>query len=188
MYHYIAHLVTFFRMAAGLLLAYLITIHAVVPALLVLSVAVFTDFYDGYIARRLNTESELGVFLDPLADKVLVLAGFIALWWQAVIAWWVVGVIIARDAALTVIRSLLLARGAPLHTLWLAKSKTVVQFGALYLLIIASAVVHGALFDTGVAERITIYHYAHLLGAVVAVLTALSGLIYLPQILRKLRS
>ncbi|MCC6344485.1 MAG: CDP-alcohol phosphatidyltransferase family protein [Bryobacterales bacterium] len=61
-------------------------------------VAGFTDFLDGFLARRMSWHSRAGAYLDPLADKVLLSAGYIALGMAGVVPWWLVGLIFGRDA------------------------------------------------------------------------------------------
>ena len=184
MYTYLPNILTLLRMIAGGVLWYLITIHSVGAALAVLTFGVVTDFYDGYLARRYRVETPTGAFLDPLADKILVLLAFGGLWQQKLVAWWIIAVIAGRDLLITWLRMWMLHRGTPLKTLWLAKSKTVIQFGALYLFIIGNAIVYGSLFDLGLTYKFTVYQGLHYLGMFTAGVTALTGLIYLPQLLR----
>ena len=50
-------------------------------------IAALTDWYDGWIARKLGTVSRWGVFLDPLADKILTSAAFVAFAWLGLVEW-----------------------------------------------------------------------------------------------------
>ena len=59
--------------------------------------AAWTDFFDGYIARRTNSISELGKLLDPLSDRLLILALTIALVARGVLPWWLAAAVIVRD-------------------------------------------------------------------------------------------
>lgn len=184
MYRYIPNGISILRIVLGVVLWSLIRSHATLPALVVLTVGAWSDFFDGYFARRWNISSIWGAFLDPLADKVLVIAAFGALAYNNVIAWWVVGTILLRDVLITWVRSVLMARHCPLTTLRLAKVKTVVQLGSLYLFIIA----HGVLQNASLTPVQTAYIQTGVsgLGAFVAIITALTGVIYIPQIVRKL--
>ncbi|MDH7516248.1 MAG: CDP-diacylglycerol--glycerol-3-phosphate 3-phosphatidyltransferase [Bacteroidota bacterium] len=106
-----------------------------------LSVAVFflaalTDWYDGIIARRSNTITSVGKFLDPLADKFLTSAAFIAFAVTGYVAWWMVWVIIIRDILITFLRSIAEARNAHITTSRSAQTKTFVQMAALYYLLL----------------------------------------------------
>jgi CDP-diacylglycerol---glycerol-3-phosphate 3-phosphatidyltransferase len=111
------------------------------PTLRLLSVAVFliaaiTDWYDGVIARRNNAVTETGKFLDPLADKVLTSAAFIAFAWTDHVAWWMVIVIIVRDILITLLRSLAEFRDVHIVTSKTAQWKTFIQMVVLYYLLV----------------------------------------------------
>ncbi|HEX2049984.1 MAG TPA: CDP-alcohol phosphatidyltransferase family protein [Actinomycetota bacterium] len=66
-------------------------------AVILYGAAAWTDFFDGYIARRTNSISELGKLLDPLSDRLLILALTIALVARGVLAWWLAAAVIVRD-------------------------------------------------------------------------------------------
>ena len=70
------------------------------PAFILLVVAVLTDFVDGMIARRMNEITKLGQFLDPFADRLFIAATVIALAIQDVVPWWFVIAVMLRDALL----------------------------------------------------------------------------------------
>jgi cardiolipin synthase (CMP-forming) len=67
-------------------------------ALVAILVAAITDGLDGYLARRLGVSSRTGEMLDPIADKVLLSAAFIALWLDGALEGWLAAVILGRDA------------------------------------------------------------------------------------------
>ncbi len=69
-------------------------------AMVILGGAGFTDFLDGWMARRFNMRSRLGSFLDPTADKVLVLVCFVTLSRIDFIPWWLTGLVIGRDVGI----------------------------------------------------------------------------------------
>ena len=66
-------------------------------AFLLLAVAGASDWIDGYLARRLNQRSELGVLLDPLADRLYIAATLLGLALRELIPWWLVGILVARE-------------------------------------------------------------------------------------------
>ena len=80
-------------------------------ALLILVIAGLSDGIDGLIARKFNQGSSLGAYLDPLADKVFVLATVITLSAVGRFPWWATAVIVAREAAISVLRVVLGLRG-----------------------------------------------------------------------------
>lgn len=98
-------------------------------ALIVFVVAAITDYYDGKLARERKEGSRLGKFLDPLADKILVLGTFIAfaVIRPEIVPWWAVALIAARDAFVTGLRTWHESKGRSLRTMPLAKAKTTVQ-------------------------------------------------------------
>ena len=70
------------------------------PALAVFLLAALTDLLDGYVARQRGSQSRLGAFLDPLADKLLLVSSFVTLTWLRVLPFWIAAVVISRDLIL----------------------------------------------------------------------------------------
>jgi len=103
----------------------------------IFAVAVVTDFFDGYIARLYEAETDYGVFLDPLADKFLTFAGFICLPFIDAnqFPWWAVGVIVFRDIIVTGMRILADYRNISMDTRFMAKAKTLSQMFFLYIVL-----------------------------------------------------
>ena len=95
-----------------------------------------TDTLDGQIARRRGTVSDFGKFLDPLADKLFVLSVLIVLVQEGLVAAWVVVVIFSRELIITILRSVAAAQGRVIPAAPLGKTKTVMQMGAVTLLIL----------------------------------------------------
>ena len=104
-------------------------------SLVVYTVAALTDYFDGYIARRYEVESEFGVFLDPLADKFLTFAAFICLPFldPSQFPWWAIGLIVIRDITITLLRIYSDRKGIMMETRKTAKAKTAIQMGYLYI-------------------------------------------------------
>ncbi|HEV3472622.1 MAG TPA: CDP-alcohol phosphatidyltransferase family protein [Actinomycetota bacterium] len=69
-------------------------------AVLLYAIAAWTDFFDGYIARRTGSVTELGRLLDPLADRIFIAALAIALVATGVLSGWIAGAIVARDVVI----------------------------------------------------------------------------------------
>src|SRR5690554_5801911 len=80
-------------------------------AAIIFVIASFTDFLDGYIARKYNQITNFGKFLDPIADKILVLAAMTYLISTGRIAFWAVLIIIFREFLVTGIRLLAVEKG-----------------------------------------------------------------------------
>jgi len=100
-------------------------------AALVFSIASITDWLDGYIARKSNTVSSIGKFLDPLADKMLVMSTMVMLIPLGRIPAWVVVVILAREFAITGLRGMASNEGVVIAASKLGKYKTGFQIAAL---------------------------------------------------------
>lgn len=110
-----------------------------VGALVLFILAAISDYYDGKIARRYEVRSRLGQFLDPLADKILVLGTFAVLSFMLpeIVPWWAVVLIALRDLAVTLLRTWTESHGRTLRTLSIAKWKTTVQLAFLIGLLVA---------------------------------------------------
>ncbi len=99
-------------------------------------IAAVTDSIDGYVARKYNQVSDLGKFLDPLADKLLVTAALIALVYLQEVETWVAAIIILRELFISVFRFYYLVNNASFSASLPAKLKTTFQIVALAILII----------------------------------------------------
>lgn len=98
-------------------------------------IAAITDWYDGWLARKFNYITNWGKFLDPLADKILTSAAFIALVKINVLELWMVLIIIIRDFLITGLRAYADYKGELFNTSFLAKWKTLLQMIFLYYLL-----------------------------------------------------
>lgn len=98
--------------------------------------AALTDSIDGWVARRLIGPTRWGQIADPAADKALVIGALLVLAVRGELPWWVVGVIVVREVAVTLQRQWLLRRGVTMSASLFGKVKTVTQVVAvaLYLL------------------------------------------------------
>ena len=150
-------------------------------ALVVFVLAAISDYYDGKLARSYKAGSRLGQFLDPFADKVLVLGTFVAfaVLTPRIVPWWGIVLIAARDAFVTGLRAWMEARGRSLRTLPVAKAKTTVQlvFLIAMLTIWAAARAPGTLRDVARwALDGPLLRYAMIL---VVLFTVWTGVVYL---------
>lgn len=100
--------------------------------------AAFTDWLDGYLARRRRQVTQLGQLMDPLADKLLITAALVSLVQMGMAPAWMVAVILGRELAITVFRSVTYARGVTIPASPLGKAKMVTQVGAILLLILGN--------------------------------------------------
>lgn len=95
-----------------------------------------TDALDGYVARKYNEVSQLGKFLDPLADKLLVTSALIALIYLQYVETWVAAIIIFRELLISAFRYYCLVNKESFSASQLAKKKTMVQVISLSVLIL----------------------------------------------------
>ncbi len=102
---------------------------------LIFVIASVTDFFDGYIARSWNQMTKLGGILDPLADKMLVLAGFIGLIVLDRASAFAIFLILTREFFITGLRVVAVAEGKDVASSMAGKIKTVVQMIAIGFLI-----------------------------------------------------
>jgi cardiolipin synthase len=113
--------------------------HADGWALLVLALSGVTDWLDGVLARRWNQMSALGALLDPLADRLYILATLLGLVLRHIIGWWLVALLVGRDLVLLATLPALRRRGLnalPVH--YLGKAATFNLLYAFPLLLLGS--------------------------------------------------
>ncbi|MEM9596164.1 MAG: CDP-diacylglycerol--glycerol-3-phosphate 3-phosphatidyltransferase [Acidobacteriota bacterium] len=106
-----------------------------IVGLAVFLLAALTDFLDGFIARRWGLETRLGKLLDPAADKILTSAAFISLVELDRVPAWIVVVIVAREFAISTLRSVAATERLVIGAAWSGKLKTTAQVVAISLLI-----------------------------------------------------
>jgi len=107
-----------------------------VVATILFTLAMFTDLFDGYIARRYGMVTALGKLLDPLADKLLVCASMVMLIPPGRVPAWIVAIILAREIGVTALRGAASTEGLVIAASPLGKAKTIllsIGVGALIL-------------------------------------------------------
>jgi len=123
------------------------TVGARLGAFALFTMAAFSDWVDGYVARRRKQETDLGRILDPLADKLLLVGTFVPMYFLAhrlpfetpfgnvILPWWVVAIVLGREVTMTWFRQYAQRRGVVIAAIWPAKWKTAIQLiwqGAAY--------------------------------------------------------
>ena len=152
---------------------------AKVFALLVFAIAAITDAYDGHLARKYNQITPEGKFLDPLADKILVLSAFISFAFINIIDFWMVGIIIFRDLFVTGLRFIMSSRGFEFVTSKLSKYKTAFQLTIIILTLIFISI-EGLDINVFIPTIVIIKEYKiiYMLTAFTAIFTAYTGILY----------
>ncbi|MFC1557755.1 CDP-diacylglycerol--glycerol-3-phosphate 3-phosphatidyltransferase [candidate division KSB1 bacterium] len=150
--------------------------NAIYVATAIFIVASITDWYDGYFARRFKRVTKWGKFLDPLADKILIATAFFVFWSLGYIALWVAIVILARDIIITLLRLYAIETRKPVVTSNLAKWKTFSQI----FYICAALLLFNLKSFISIDEQI-MYHSLEKAAFIVAILTLVTGIIYLVE-------
>ena len=113
--------------------------HGKIIALVVFIVASITDAFDGFYARKYNFVSKFGIFLDPLADKLLVLSAFYGFIFIPILGeevkWWMIILISFRDIVITFIRMVMEYKGITMVTSKFGKIKTVLQISTIIFIL-----------------------------------------------------
>ncbi|HEY2671967.1 MAG TPA: CDP-alcohol phosphatidyltransferase family protein [Rugosimonospora sp.] len=137
----VPNLISFARLLGVPLFLYLFLVsHHEVTAVVVLAVGGTSDWVDGYLARRLHQVSRLGELLDPLADRLYILATLLALTARSVIPWWFTAALLLRELVLLVCLLVLRRYGyEPLPVHYLGKTATFILLFAFPVLLLADA-------------------------------------------------
>jgi cardiolipin synthase (CMP-forming) len=144
-------------------------------ALALFMLAAVSDGLDGYLAKRFNWTSDLGKFLDPAADKLLLVTVFIESTWLGLVPWWVTAAAVARDV--------MIALGALVYRLWLGPLRgrptliSKINTGAQLLYLMAVML--------GAAVGFPPHDVLRALALTVVTTTALSGLHYVQAFTRR---
>lgn len=141
--------------------------YGTILATVIFIIASVTDKLDGYIARSRNQITNFGKFMDPLADKLLVTAALISLVDYHIISTWAAVIIIAREFAVTGLRSIAASEGIVIAASWWGKVKTFTQIVAI---ILALANLNYNNYYFALATKITM--------AIAIVITIVSGIDY----------
>ncbi len=146
----------------------------------VFAVAAVTDYFDGYIARVYGAGSKLGVFLDPLADKFLTIAGFVCLPFvdPQQFPWWAIIAIIFRDVFVTGLRFYTDRQGLMMATSFLAKVKTFAQMVFLYVALLTGVFIGTDVFLSSWFEALLYSHFLEYGLYAVTFITVYTGVEY----------
>ena len=146
-------------------------------AAIVYAAAAITDLLDGYLARRMNVVSVLGKFLDPLADKLLVMASLVYMVPMGRVPEWAVVLLLAREISITALRSIASSEGVVIAAGEEGKAKTALQMVGILCLILGYPY-HLELgpIDLGVVDLIYVGRALVYVSLVFSILSAVSYL------------
>ena len=137
-----------------------------------------TDWLDGYLARSRNEVTDFGKFMDPMADKILVMAAFLALIELGALPSWVVLIILAREFIVSGVRMVAASKGEVIAASWYGKAKTVTQMIAIVLFIVKDSHMVGD-FSSVLADGL--YLFSWFMMIVALVLTVISMFDYIAK-------
>ena len=161
--------------------------HSYLIAGLIFGIASYTDHLDGEIARKYNLITDFGKFMDPLADKIMVISALVCFIELSLIPSWCVILIIAREFMVTSIRLVAAPKGIVIAANIWGKLKTVTQIIAIVVIMLLSY--FNELSELGISlgfltdsEAIKIYPTVNFIFIILAtVITVISGIVYLMQ-------
>lgn len=107
-------------------------------ALVLFIVCSFTDFLDGYVARKYHQVTDFGKFADPLADKLLICAAMVVFVDRGLMYGWMVFVILAREFIITSLRTVAAMKGTAMAAAWSGKVKTCTQIGGVIVIFLCT--------------------------------------------------
>jgi CDP-diacylglycerol--glycerol-3-phosphate 3-phosphatidyltransferase len=147
-------------------------------------VAVLSDWYDGWLARKFNYITSWGKFWDPLADKILTSTAFIGFAVVDLIPWWMVIIIVGRDVIITLLRVFADMKSYAFTTSYYAKWKTMLQMIFLYYLLILYVAQYSPEINSLYGEIISTLLNRQLIYFValfITLITSHSGILYLKR-------
>lgn len=168
--------ITIFRMFIAplfLVLYFLDFKYKMLVSAIIFAVGAVTDAIDGHLARKNNIVTNFGKFLDPIADKMLVTAGFLALMQDGLCNIWIVMFMITREFAVTSVRLIAAAQGVVIPANIGGKIKTVFQMVALVAIMVIGQL--NVSFSFGLPLPVI----SNILLGITAVISIVSGLVYI---------
>ena len=121
--------ITIARLIAVPLIVWLMIADRFVEATVLFVLAGISDAADGFIAKRFGATSELGRYLDPIADKALLVSVFVTLGFNGILPAWLIVLVVSRDLFIIggMLLAYVLANPMPVHPLWVSKVNTAAQ-------------------------------------------------------------
>ncbi len=170
----IPNLITIFRILLVPLTMWFIVTGNYLPAFFVFVVAGISDGIDGFVAKRFNQVTELGTYLDPLADKLLLVSIYLAMGILDLMPSLLVITVVSRDVMIigAVLLSWLMDKPVEMHPLWISKLNTTMQIAFAGFVL------------AGLGLELDILHYTQIGAILVGALTVASGGAYMLQWVR----
>ena len=147
--------------------------HKMLISALIFALGAVTDAIDGHLARKNNIVTNFGKFLDPIADKMLVTAAFLAFMQVGICNIWIVMLMITREFAITSVRLIAAAQGVVIPANIGGKIKTVFQMISLISIMVIGEI--NEVFSLGLPLTVI----SNVMLGITAVISVVSGLVYL---------
>ncbi len=178
----VPNILTVLRIILTIIFLFLISQNGLAPkifAFLIFITASFTDFFDGYLAKKHNVTSDFGKLMDPIADKFLILSAFFIFTQMRLIAPWMFVVIFLREVIITAIRLKAMQEGRVLAAERAGKYKTISQIVAICFILLFLILQEAGSFHS-LPKIFLVWQYGiHILMLVVVFLTLHSGILYI---------
>lgn len=170
------NLITMGRLISVPIVVWMILTKQMTPALILFAIAGVSDALDGFLARAFKSRTQLGAYLDPIADKALLVGTFLALGVRGHIELWVVILVIFRDIMIVggILLLFLMRKPTEMNPLMISKINTVAQLLFLFYIMCFLSLGWGS-------EQIST-----ILGYIIAITTVLSGGAYVKLLLEKI--
>ena len=180
-YKYIPNILSIMRIVLTpifVLLMLLNTFYMKLFALIIFFISSLSDFLDGYLARKFNYITEMGKFIDPVADKVLIVSAFIVLniFYSNIVQMWMIVAIVSRDIFITCARYFFITYyKTSINTSFLGKFKTLLQIIVIHIILLFH------LYNPALINNFTFFSFnlIYVLMIVCIIFTIGSGLHYL---------
>ena len=133
----VPNFITIARLFAVPLIIWLMIADRFVEAVIVFVAAGLSDAADGFIAKRFGAASELGAYLDPIADKALLVSVFVTLGMQGLLPAWLIVLVVSRDFLIVggVMLSYVMGNPVAVRPLWVSKANTAAQIVLIALIL-----------------------------------------------------
>lgn len=148
--------------------------YGTVIAMGIFIIAAITDQLDGYVARSRNQITDFGKFMDPLADKLLVTTALVVLIKYGLVPAWAVAIIIAREFAVSGLRSLAASQGNVIAASWWGKIKTVIQIIFIIIALIQLMIIKEPTLFSSIANNANVMNVINVIKDVVMYLTVIA--------------
>ncbi len=137
----IPNFITIARLLSVPLIVWLVIADRFMEATILFILAGLSDAADGFIAKRYGASSELGAYLDPVADKALLVSAFVTLGFKGALPAWLIVLVVSRDFLIIggIILAYMLSNPVAMRPLWVSKANTVAQIVLLALVLVGES-------------------------------------------------